>query len=146
MVLFALPLVAGLVMYDIRLNENTNALLQGKAADAKPAVTVQSEAGKPKVPALYFSPWCGYCEEPLREYVKRDPRGKTWQPVVVPDTAMSQGEALIRKMGYTGRLISAPKSPSGGFPCLQLPDGRLLVGRQEIMRILASTKGADQLN
>ncbi|MDN5375129.1 MAG: hypothetical protein PWQ39_169 [Thermacetogenium sp.] len=142
-VLFALPLVVGLFLYDYKLNVSNALLQQGKAAEAKTAAVTQNEACRPDVPMLYFSPWCEYCEEPLQAYVKENPEGKTWQPVVVPNYAMAQGEAMLRKMGYTGKLVSAPASPSGGIPCLQMPDGRLLVGRQEIMRVL---KGVEKAN
>lgn len=69
-------------------------------------------------------------------FIKKDPEGKTWQPVVVPNIALSQGEEMLRKMGYTGKLISASRSPSGGFPCLRTPDGRLLVGQEKIIHVL----------
>lgn len=142
-VLFALPLAAGLFMYDYKLSVSNALLQQDRTAEAETAVDTKIKIDRPGILMLYFSPWCEYCEEPLHAFVKKDPAGKTWQPVVVPNYAMAQGEAMLRKMGYTGKLISAPASPSGGIPCLQMPGGKLLVGRQEIIQEL---KGAERTN
>lgn len=92
-----------------------------------------SEVDNANKPVLYYSPWCSYCEEPLALFIKRDPIGETWQPVVVPYFGMTEGEKLIRELGYQGKVISASKPPSGALPCLVLPDGRMLSGKSQLL-------------
>lgn len=137
-VFLMLPLITGLLLYSYRLDTSNYLLENGKTAETENASTaiIQDEAGRPDVQLFYFSPWCESCEEPLRAFVEKDPKGETWQPVVVPTLAMAQGEAMIRKMGYTGKVISAPSSPSGGIPCLQMPDKTLLVGQKRVLNAL----------
>ena len=136
-VFLMLPLITGLLLYNYRLDVS-NDLKNSKTAETETAsaTIVQGEAGRPDVPVLYFSPWCEYCEEPLREFVEKDPEGRAWQPVVIPSSALNKGEEMLKEMGYTGKLVSAPASPSSEIPCLQMPDGRLLVGQQKIIRVL----------
>lgn len=129
-----LPLVAALLLYDLKAADYNRALAEG-AASPPLAAQVSSGVEEAGVPLLYFSPWCGYCEEPLRLYVGRDPEGRSWRPVVVPSSAAPEGRRMLREMGYRGELLSAPASPAGGLPCLRLPGGRVLVGREEILKV-----------
>lgn len=89
-----------------------------------------------ETPFLYYSPWCEYCDEPLRAFIEKDPEGRSWKPVVVPYSAVSEGEREVRKMGYRGEVLSAPESPGRGLPCLRLPDGSVFVGKKKILDFL----------
>lgn len=137
-ILLVLPLIAGLLVYGYRLDTSNYLPENGKTAEAETAsaTIVQDEAGRPDIPLFYFSPWCESCDEPLREFVEKDPKGETWQPVVVPSSALNKGGEVLKEMGYTGRVISAPSSPSGGIPCLQMPDKTLLVGQKRVLNAL----------
>lgn len=133
----ALPLVCSLSFFGFRLHpkpaEKIGAGLQ------PPAPVSSSVQGKRQVQAqetllLYYSPWCEYCDEPLRAFIEKDPEGRSWKPVVVPYS--SEGEREVREMGYRGEVLSAPESPGRGFPCLRLPDGSVFVGKKKILDFL----------
>lgn len=128
-VLLALPLVFGLCFFSARLGG-------GEDRQFKPARIAVAQETVGLKNKLYYSPWCDYCEEPLAAIVKVDPDGRTWQPVVVPHSALSEGDKIVRDLGYRGRVISAPESPSGGLPCLELPDNSILTGKFKVLNYL----------
>lgn len=130
----ALPLLAGMSMYVYQAHQVNN--IQQARLNAEPAGQAPGvQAARSGVPRLYFAPWCRFCEEPLKEFVKNDPEGKTWQPVVIPYSGVSEGEKLIRGMGYRGKLMAEAVSPGRGVPCLAMPDGRILVGKTKIIKV-----------
>lgn len=75
---------------------------------------------------LYFSPYCRSCPDALRETIARDPEGRTWRPVVVPESSILEGKEKLRELGYKSENCSAAGgSPSGGVPCLV--DGDVII-------------------
>lgn len=135
----ALFLVCSLFFFGFRLHPKPAEEI--RVGLQPPAPVLSSAQGKRQeqaqgVPYLYYSPWCEYCDEPLRAFIEKDPEGRSWKPVVVPYSAVSEGEREVREMGYRGEVLSAPESPGRGFPCLQLPDGSVFVGKKKILDFL----------
>ncbi|MGB9849118.1 MAG: hypothetical protein ACPLSY_04750 [Moorellaceae bacterium] len=85
---------------------------------------------------LFFSPWCKYCGEAVAAFVRADPEGRLWRPVVVPEAAASEGEKELRDLGYTGVVSVAHASPSSGVPSVRLPDGRVVTGSGKVMQFV----------
>jgi len=71
-------------------------------------------------PRLYISISCGSCEKALEYFIRQDPEGERWQPVIVPNSALPQGEKMLRELGYRGKVRSAEDSPVHAVPCLEM--------------------------
>ncbi|MDH7578182.1 MAG: hypothetical protein QHH75_10280 [Bacillota bacterium] len=142
-IVLALFLACSLSFFGFRLRpEPTEKTGGGLKAGLQPLAPVSSSMQGTKqvqaqeVPLLYYSPWCEYCDEPLRAFIEKDPEGRSWKPVVVPYSAISEGEMEAREIGYMGEVLSAPESPGRGLPCLRLPDGSAFVGKKKILDFL----------
>lgn len=85
---------------------------------------------------LFFSPWCSHCGEAVAAFVRADPGGEKWRPVVVPEAALADGEKELRDLGYSGPLSAASASPSGGVPCVRLPDGGVVTGSSRVTQFI----------
>jgi len=68
---------------------------------------------------LYISVSCPSCKEVIPHLLSLDKEGKSWQPVIIPTSALSKGEKMLREQGYQGVVYSAPSSPNNKIPCLQ---------------------------
>lgn len=90
-------------------------------------IAVQNSSGQINqsnmdIPLLFISPGCKSCKEAVQEYVRLDPDGKYWMPVIVPNMGLNKGTDGLRKLGYTGQVYSASTSPSAIVPCLKNGD------------------------
>lgn len=106
----------------------------GPAMDTR---TVKEQGAEGRKAELYFSPWCRPCGEAVAAWVYRDPEGRLWLPVAVPERALAEGAKELRGLGYRGAVAVAPASPSGKLPCLRLPDGALVDGSREVLRAVS---------
>lgn len=86
------------------------------------SVNIPDERVDTTLPVLYFSPWCPPCGDTIKLFIEKDPEGETWQPVVVPHNAIEDGTNYLLELNYTGKIISASKSPGLGVPCLLFED------------------------
>lgn len=96
----------------------------------KTRITVKEEV---QLPELYFMPSCKSCPKVLEYLVAEDPKGQFWQPVVVPNSSLLDGEKKLRSMGYVGKVICASGSPGRMVPCL-LVNGTLIEGATNILK------------
>lgn len=71
---------------------------------------------------LYISPECKSCKAVLNTFIKADPEGRYWQPVIVPRILLAHGEAILKNEGYKGYIATAPQSPTGFVPLLQIKE------------------------
>jgi len=100
---------------------------QDRRAEAfiSPAAVSESEKNRKDVaeeilkPRLYVSVSCGSCEKALEYFIRQDTKGERWQPVIIPNSALSQGEKMLRELGYRGEALSAGNSPAHAVPCLE---------------------------
>jgi len=115
-VLSAILLVANLPSYE------------QKPVIAQPVVITGSTI-KDNKPMLYISPGCKSCKPVLEEFVKLDPNGTYWQPVIVPAVLLAQGEAILKDKGYTGEIKSSFSSPTRSVPLLEI-NGQYYQGSQ----------------
>ncbi len=103
--------------------------------------TTKAENQKIKKPILYITPDCKSCKEVVKQFIAADPKGDNWQPVVIPAILLARGESLLRSDGYKGEVLSAPESPTGFVPLLQI--GEKIYRGKEI-NISKIGKGAGQ--
>lgn len=84
------------------------------------------------IPRLYFSPWCGHCDEVLAAFIEHDPEGTSWVPVIVPKHAFKEGQTVLLALGYEGSAMSASQAPGLDVPVLEA-EGKLYVGASRII-------------
>lgn len=122
----AVPVIVSLGLF-VYYNPFDTLALQTYTAEAKFSMSKET--------ALYYSPLCRHCEEPLKKMIERDPQGKTWTPVVVPANLAVQEKHILREKGYSGPVASAWKSPSGALPCLVVGN-EIYQGSQAVLNYL----------
>lgn len=83
---------------------------------------------------LYISEHCKPCHPVLQEFIKRDPQGHTWEPVVV-QTSLE----YLRKMGYKGK-INQGIPPGDSIPVLQ-NGTKIINGDAKIFKYLRKEEG-----
>lgn len=88
--------------------------------------------GETLKPRLYVSVSCGSCEKALEYFIRQDPEGERWQPVIIPNSALPQGEKILRELGYRGEVHSVGDSPAHAVPCLEMEE-QIFVGLGVIM-------------
>ena len=142
-VFFALWLIASMGVFIYSMNQvalptvtlvpKTTGETTGRPAAPPPVTAPERPADKVE---LFFSPWCRYCGEAVATFVRADPEGRSWRPVVVPEAAASEGEKELRSLGYRGPVFVAHASPSGGVPSVRLPDGKVVTGSGRVMQFV----------
>jgi hypothetical protein len=140
---FTLCLIASMSIFTYSINKTDSSTIpvapqtigEITGRHAAPSPTVAPDR-PPDAVELYFSPWCSHCGEAVAAYVQADPEGKKWRPVVVPEAALADGEKELRGLGYSGPVAAAPVSPSGGVPCVRLPDGRVVTGSGRVTQFI----------
>lgn len=88
----------------------------------------------PDKPRLYISSSCKACKDAMLYFVDKDPDGQHWQPVIVPNISLAKGEEILRNIGYTGKVISAGRSPAGSVPCLVLENQEPVRGSKKAIQ------------
>ena len=99
-----------------------------KPVIAQPVV-ITGATIKDNKPILYISPGCKSCKSVLEEFVKFDPNGTYWQPVIVPAVLLAQGEAILKDKGYMGEVKSSFSSPTRFVPLLEI-NGQYYQGKE----------------
>ena len=124
----SVPLVIALLAF---------AFTTSRPVDAVSGITndVEKAPAQEEKLLLYYSPFCPHCEEVLNLMIEKDPKGKTWTPVVVPPSMAVQEKKALYQKGYSGEISSAWRSPAGMFPCL-IAGGDMYKGASEIQRFL----------
>lgn len=82
-------------------------------------------------PLLFLSPTCRSCIDAMELFIKYDPTGENWQPVITPNLSLQAGKTKLESMGYRGQVISAAKPPGKKVPALQI-NGEVYEGMKEI--------------
>lgn len=133
--LLTVPLViSAALLGSVAIPEDTRPMVYITPASTAKAEEVGSEVvsitsnQELKKPQLFFSVTCPSCKKAIEEYVKQDPGGQYWQPVVVPQMALVQGEDMLKGYGYTGSVLSAAKSPGRAVPCLLVAENDMYIG------------------
>ncbi len=87
-------------------------------------VAPKCDISKPK---LYLSTTCPSCKDAMADFVRKDPKGEKWLPVIVPHSHLAQGEKMLQELGYQGEVVSASYPPGNRLPTLDV-EGEILVG------------------
>lgn len=127
--LFAVvPLLIALVIYSQSGYEDPRTFAYIQTQDYKAINDYQDK------PLLYISISCKACKEAMLYFVEKDPGGQYWQPVIVPNVSLTKGEERLRDIGYTGKVISAGRSPVGAVPCLILQNQEPIRGSKKAIQ------------
>lgn len=71
---------------------------------------------------LFISTTCPSCHELVEEFIKADPQGLTWQPIIVPTGYLDEGRDWLTDAGYTGIVLADKVAPNHMVPSLM--DGK----------------------
>lgn len=82
-----------------------------------------------QIPLLYISEYCPSCKEVLKQYIKNDPQGDRWQPVMVSPRQV--GNSMLTDMGYTGEVYQSG-AVSQIVPCLEMGNQKY-IGAKNIL-------------
>lgn len=88
----------------------------------------------PDKPRLYISSSCKACKDAMLYFTDKDPDGQHWQPVIIPNISLAKGENKLRSLGYTGKVISAGRSPIGSVPCLVFESQEPIKGSEKAIQ------------
>ncbi len=118
-------------MLDAKFEDSRNPVIKGEIA----TIYKESENNQPQTEQqtknrLYVTTTCKGCKDILPLFANKDPKGVYWEPVIVPHSSLHEGKQMLKEFGYQGEAVySASNPPTNRVPCLQTPEGEILVGK-----------------